>query len=116
MRTKIILVLSISLSFIFVLAGCGSDDNPVNGNCDGFVWGQEISDELNALAEAGTALSQEETVESCEVYKEAYSNYIDALEAINTSCFIIAANEQAYEQALAEARAEVNAIDCSDYE
>lgn len=99
--------------FSIVISSCGSSSDS-SGPCDGFLWTQEISDEAVALSEAGSAFGQDPTIEKCEVYKDAFRDYIDALEDVNVSCFTNQANEIDYEQALDEARTEVNELNCSE--
>lgn len=76
----------------------------------------EVSDEAQAFTQALTDYSQDQTVSKCEAYRDAYRNYIDALEGVNVSCFTNEVNEQQYRESLAEAKAEVDEIDCSDPE
>lgn len=99
--------------FSIVISSCGSSSDS-SGPCDGFLWTQEISDETVALTEAGSAFGQDPTLEKCEVYKDSFRDYIDALEDVNVSCFTTGANEEEYRAALAEAKTEVNELNCSE--
>lgn len=103
---------TIILLSIFI-SSCGSSSDS-SGPCDGFIWTQEISDEAVALTEAGSAFGQDPTLEKCETYKNAFRNYIDALEDVDVSCFTNQANELDYEAALEDARNEVNELNCSE--
>ena len=91
--------------------GCGGS---TGNNCNNFAWTQEVSDETVAFTQAGAAFGQDPTIEKCEVYKGALRNYINALEGVNQSCFTAGVNEQEYRRSLAEARTEVDGIDCSE--
>lgn len=114
MKSKKIYGTVFTVMLLISFSACGGDDSPsAAGGCNGFLWTQEISDEAVALSEAGGAYGSDPTVAKCEVYKDAYRDYIDALEDVDFSC-IAEANEQDYQEALAEARAEIDAFECSD--
>lgn len=111
MKIKITVIIGLLASIMIFLYGCGG----TSGNdCNNFAWTQEISDEAVALSESSAAFGQDPTLEKCEVYKSSLRSYIDALEGVNQSCFTLGANEQEYKQAIAEAKNEVDGINCSE--
>lgn len=114
MKTKIIYAIVFTTISLTAFTACGDNSSNSTGACNGFAWTQEVSDEATAFSEAAATFGQDRTLEKCEAYKEAYGNYVDALEDVNVSCFTTEANEQEYKQLLAEAKAEVNELNCAE--
>jgi len=94
---------------IFISCSSSSDSS---GPCDGFLWTQEVQDEVTAFTEAGAAFGSDPTLEKCEIYKQTAREYVQALKGVNVSC-IAEVNQQEYQHSLAEAEASVEEIDCS---
>jgi hypothetical protein len=95
--------------FIGTLAivGCNDDDGGVDiDDCgQNFIWSMEVGDELNDLVAAGIAYGNNPNDETCNDYKDAYQNYIDALRDID-DC-VPASDRDEWQQALDEAEDEL---------
>ena len=115
MKRKIIYNTLYAAILLTMFTACGDDSSTGAGSCNGFLWTQEIEAEITAVSQAGSAYGTNPTVQSCEAYKGSLRTYVDALEDLNVSC-IAEANEQEYQQAIVEARASIDDIDCSDVE
>lgn len=99
-------------STILGVSAC-SDDNPLNplGACGSGSWATEVSNESAALTTAAQAYTDDPTAANCNAYKTAGTNYLDALEDAR-GC-VIGATQAAFNQALNEAQAEIDALDCT---
>lgn len=99
-------------SIILSISAC-SDDNPLNplGACASGSWATEVTNESAALTTAAQAYTDDPTVANCNAYKTAGTNYLDALEDAR-GC-VIGATQSAFNQAVNEAQAEIDALDCS---
>lgn len=114
MITKIISGTVFAALLLASVTACGDNSSNSTGTCNGFMWTQEVSDEATAFSEAAAAFGQDRTLQKCEAFKEAYGNYVDALEDVNVSCFTTEINEQEYREVLAEAKAELNELNCAE--
>lgn len=114
MKTKGIFITGTAILMLSMLIGCGGDNssNPLGG-CNGVAWGQEISDELTAVSEAGANYGEDPTLQKCELYKDALRDYLDALKGVSSAC-IPAASEADYQEAIAEAEQDIDDIDCTE--
>lgn len=96
---------------IFVCTGC-SKDNPANPNgcAANFNYAVELQAEATALSNAATAYSQDPSTENCNDYKSAYQAYLDA--AADIKLCVPTADQAAYDAAIADAQASLNALSC----
>lgn len=70
----------------------------------------ELQDEANELAAAAQAYGQDQSQANCNAYIKALNDYLDAADDID-NC-VPAADRSAYNQAIDDARASVNQIQC----
>jgi hypothetical protein len=88
--------------------GCkDDDDDPVNCN----TWTTEIQDEFNELSAAAQAYASAMTTANCNAYKAAAQAYVDAVEDAE-NCAAQVGQQAQWQQALLDAQASVNAIQC----
>lgn len=115
MKIQITIYLGIAVSIMILFVGCGNDgDNPLGG-CNGLSFAEAYQGErYQDLVDASANFQEEETVQSCEVYKSELQDWYSALAGLNSNC--IAVPQQQYEEALAEAQEDIDEIDCSQYE
>lgn len=100
------------LFFCAVLTGIGSTScKKSKAACGTFGWALSIQDELNNLSAATNAYSQNDTSENCNAYKQAYSEYLDALQGIE-HCLVTDFERDDWQQSLNEAQQEVDSIQC----
>ena len=96
---------TVAIVALSVLIGaCNSSGVNCNNN---FALGLALSDELQALSEAQTAYSQDQSPENCENYKEAYREYIQELKRYE-GCAYQNGQGQQYEEDLEEAEEELD--------
>ena len=109
MKTEILLIGCSSILLLSV--GC-SKDNPLNpaGACFGGLWAEQYASELQAWSEATAAYSENPTAENCASYKSAAKGYLDAVESVY-DC-IPAASQGEIDEAVAEAKADIDAEAC----
>lgn len=91
------------------LPACNKDnDNDPCGN--NFNWGLELQAEATAISNAATAYAMDQTTQNCEDYRAAIQAYLDA--AADLDGCVVASERAAYEQAIVDAQAELNALSC----
>jgi len=78
--------------------------------CD-VVWTNEVASELSILNEAAVALQNEPSFANCESFRVASIDYVEAMEAVR-NC-VLGAQREAFDQALDQAKADLNLNDCS---
>lgn len=96
--------------------GCGNNNssNPLGG-CNGLSYAEAFQgDQYQDLVDASTNFGEEQTVQSCDVYKNELQDWYSVLAGLSSNC--IAIPEQEYQEALAEAQQSIDDIDCSEYE
>lgn len=92
---KTLLIYSVMTVLAFVSCKKDSDNDPAI--CSS-AWATTVIDELTALSTASTAYTNNPTHETCIAYKNAYQDYIDALEPF-LECSTLPAQEKAEVQA-----------------
>jgi hypothetical protein len=92
------------------LWSCGGDDD--NDGCS-TAWASELTNEINAMSAAATTYALNPTVANCNAYKDAAQDYIDALEPYGNCATLTGQNRTDWQNALNDAQAEINQIDCS---
>jgi len=112
MRTKYFLV-GCALTVSVGIGGCSNDDSPDSetGCPTGKSWGEQTQEEADAVAAAATTFATEPSKASCENFRAAYIDYIEALEEVNTC--ILEENEAAFLKALEDGKTELDNIDCN---
>ena len=108
-KTKFILFTLFVGSMMFVSCNNGDDDvGPCGAN---WIFATQIADEANALATAASAYGQDPTTANCEAYRQAYQDYLDAARALE-NCARQVGQLTEYNQALADAQAGLDALQC----
>jgi hypothetical protein len=110
MKSKL-LILGCGAALTAFTVGC-SKDNPLNpaGNCFGGNWAAQYSDELQAYSNAISEYNENPTEGNCNNYKNAAKGYLDALNEVY-EC-VPTANRAEINQAINEAKAEIDSGDC----
>ncbi len=109
-KSKLILI-GFSLFALTISPSCNKDNNDGGGPCRGYIsWSLSVQDEAAALSVAASAYAGDPSTANCLKYKDAYNDYIDALE--NQRACVPASQKAAFEQSIDGARASVNALGC----
>jgi hypothetical protein len=96
----------------FSLVSCNKDNGDSGFNCtETFQFSQYIQDETDALIDANAAYLQNPTTENCENYRQALNAYIDEAERVE-DCARQRGQAQGFEQAIAEARQDIEDLEC----
>ena len=115
MQTSALKVFCIATLFsaCFIGACNNDDDGPGGVNCGTLSWATEVESELNVLFEAALSYGTDPTTANCQRYKDAFSDYIDALEGLdNCVAGLSAADRKDYNDALDDAEEELNNLQC----
>lgn len=111
MKNLKISLIGLSLVALTISPSCNKDNNDNGGPCRGYVsWSLSVTDEAAALSAAASAYGQDQSTANCLKYKEAYNDYIDALDGQSTC--VPASQRAAFDQSLDDARAELNNLPC----
>ncbi|MEO0571826.1 MAG: hypothetical protein AAF039_08975 [Bacteroidota bacterium] len=103
-----------SMSVMFMLSSCSDDDGVIN-NCAERFWAAEVADEAAVLSSASINFSNAPTVETCNAFRVAAQDYLDALEDAR-SC-VDNSDRAEFDEAVDEAQESVNELDCNiDFE
>lgn len=98
------------LAGTLITAACSKSGSDPNGCGAAFNFAVELQAETNAVTSAASAYGNNPTTENCNAYKAAFEAYLDAAEDIRIC--ISSAEQSAYEGAIAEARADLDALQC----
>lgn len=108
----------LKLSFLLVLflglfSSCGDDEDDAVVDCANAnaTFATAFSEELNNINEVSTEYAMNPTTENCNAFKNAYNDYLDAIEAYE-DCAREAGQLAEWNQALAETREALNDIEC----
>jgi hypothetical protein len=82
------------------------------GGCTG-AWASELSTQINAMSNAATVYATDPTPANCNAYKQAAQTYLDALKPYGDCSTLTGQDKVAWQSALDNAQASVDAIDCS---
>jgi len=96
---------------ILGLSSCKKDSNDPAG-CSA-AWATEVQSEVTALSNALTAYSSNPTTETCLAYKNAYQDYIDAIEPFLDCQAYTAEQIQELQDIIDEAEADIATL-CAD--
>ncbi|WP_298503156.1 hypothetical protein [uncultured Maribacter sp.] len=105
-KTKSILTAVLSVLLLSLLTQCSK--NPLK--CATGSWARDITDDLEAFSNASQNYNKNPTVENCNTYKSALSNYLNSLEDLD-NCY---AGISDFDSELKSAREERDEIDCSE--
>jgi len=109
--TKVKLTLISSCIAFVALTSCGGDDDSGAANCGNGLWTLSVRSELNNWFSAAQAYAGDQTTINCQNNKSAGQAYIKALEGIKACVPNLSLAD--FEQALEEAKIEINAISCN---
>ncbi|MEO5582768.1 MAG: hypothetical protein ABIR66_08755 [Saprospiraceae bacterium] len=84
-------------------------DSPANCST---TWAKEIQDELNAFNTASQAYAANQNATTCNAYKTAATNYVNALKPIGNCSELTGQNRSDWQASLNAAQASVAAITC----
>ena len=87
--------------------GCNNNDDDGITTC---IWTTELQAEAEALSNAASAFGADPTTANCEAYRSAFQDYLNAADDLD-GC-VPAADRPAYQQAIDEAQAELDALQC----
>jgi len=105
MKSKLVYIL---FAVALVASSCGSSSS----NCESSGFAAEFQEEFNNITDATTELSNDpENAAKCEAFKDAYRDYIDALEGWE-DCAVTLEQEDEWRQAIDEARASLDDFEC----
>ncbi len=108
-KTKLLLR-GLTVIALTVSIGC-SKDNPLNPlGCGNGTWAVQVSDEAIALSQAAANYNNDPNSANCTAYKNATKDYFDALESVR-GC-VAGVNQAEFNEAIAEAKKEVDEADC----
>ena len=94
----------ICIAAVPFFGSCGKDD-PV-----GCSYLTEVQNEADALTTALTTYSNDPSIANCNAYKDAYQDYLDALDEHN-GCVLVG-EQAAYQDAIDQAQAALDALQC----
>ncbi|MDZ7719459.1 MAG: hypothetical protein U5K72_11645 [Balneolaceae bacterium] len=115
MKSKIIVLAGIMSMMMSLFIACGGNDSNPLGGCNGLSYAEAFQgDKYQDLVDASTNFSEQQTLQSCEVYKSELQEWFNLLAGLSSNC--IAVPEQQYQESLAEAQEDIDEIDCSQYE
>ncbi|SDM89237.1 hypothetical protein [Kriegella aquimaris] len=102
-------VLAISL----FATGCSNDDSPdPQSGCDrNRSWGEQTKEESEAVATAARTFANSPSKSTCENFRGAYVDYLEALEKVNTC--ILKENEAEFLKAIENGKAELQKLNCN---
>ncbi|WP_460542222.1 hypothetical protein [Echinicola sediminis] len=103
----------LTLSFALVFTNCNSngDDTPP---CS-VAWSTELQAESNAVVAAAQNFGQNPNASTCQAYVVAYQAYLNALDPYGDCGALTNQQRNDWEQAVAEAEASLEDVDCSAY-
>ena len=106
--TILFVVLTISLSMI----SCKKESSDPDSDPDycRTAWSAELSTEITAVTNASIAYSTAPSTATCNSYKTAYQNYINALKPFKECNLYTAAQKNEVEEAIAEAEADLSTL------
>lgn len=104
------LLACLMLGFIVIGYGCKKDDDDPVGCAN---WAADVSDEINAYTNAATVYfsNPTPTVAECQAYKNAYLDYLNALED-HVECATLSGQQAELQAAINQAQAEIDLIQC----
>ncbi len=94
------------------VVSCGNDDDGGPGvGCNSIALNERFADEITAVSNASSAYAMDPTPANCQSFKDAYNDYINALDAYE-NCAVTLNQRAEWEQALDAARSSLNSIVC----
>lgn len=106
------LIVSLPLLFCFLNFGCSvGEDNDV-ATCS-VQWSIELQDEINALSQAAMARAQNPGPTTCENFRSAAEDYLEALRPYGNCSALTGQSRSEWQKAVEEAEIEIQEIDCS---
>jgi len=111
MKAKYLFVPSLLILFIITI-GCNKDDGPeTQSGCLNQSWGEQTKAEVDAVNAAATTFATAPNVGTCENFRAAYIEYIEALEKLEPC--VLLANRNAFSTALDKGKVELQNLNCN---
>ncbi|TMM58752.1 hypothetical protein FEE95_04790 [Maribacter algarum] len=112
MKTNFFLI-GIFLLFLLTNLSCDVDEiiDELDGNCDE-AWTVQVKPELDALNKAASIFQNDPTIPTCESFRAAALNYVEAMEEVE-AC-VLGEQRQAFDTALEDAKAELQKGSCAE--
>jgi hypothetical protein len=98
--------------FLFLNVGCSSGEDGDVAACS-VQWSIELQDELNALSQAATAQAQNPGPTTCENFRSAAEDYLEALRPYGNCSALTGQNRLEWQNAVEDAEIQIQEIDCS---
>lgn len=103
------LISLLALATLLGLSSCKKDENNDPEYC-GTVWANAVQDELTVVTDAAMTYAQNPTTETCNAYKAAYQDYIDAMEPYGNCSMWTAQQKTEWQNAIDEANGQINTL------
>lgn len=112
MKTKYFLI-GIFLTLVLTNLSCDVEEiiDELDGSCDE-AWTVQVKPELDALNKAASIFQNDPTISTCESFRAAALNYVDAMEEVE-GC-VLGEQRQAFDTALDDAKAELQKGSCAE--
>jgi hypothetical protein len=110
MSKKIFLPLFLMIA-VFGFWTCNKDDDKTD-LCSG-AWASELSNEANAMINAAQAYATNPTPATCNAYKQAAQDYLDALEPYGNCATLTGQDRVEWQNAVDSAQESLDNLDCS---
>ncbi len=111
MKAKYFLITG-TFALCIVAIGCSNDDEPeTQSGCLDKSWGEQTKNEADAVSAAATTFATTPSKATCESFRAAYIDYIEALEKLEPC--VLPAQRNDFSQALDQGKAELLNLDCN---
>ena len=105
-------LIAMGIVWVMLSIGCSKDDDPnTQPGCLSQSWSEQIKEETDAVEAAATSFSAEPSKTTCENFRTAYIDYIEALEKLEPC--VLPANRNAFLRALDQGKVELQNLDCN---
>jgi len=106
------LILSSVMLFLFLNFGCSTGEDSDVAPCS-VQWSIELQDEIDALSQAAIIRGQNPSPATCENFRSAAEDYLEALRPYGNCSALTGQNRQEWQNAVEEAEVQIQEIDCS---
>jgi len=109
MSKKIFISLFVLVA-VFSFWTCNDDNN--NDSPCSVAWATELSNEITAVSAAAQAYATNPTSATCNSYKQAMQDYLDALEPYGNCATLTGQDRTEWQNALDDTQASIDALVC----
>ena len=110
MKANYLLIIS-AMALLTIAIGCDKDDGPeTRSGCLNQSWGAQTKNEADAVSAAATTFATAPSKATCENFRAAYIDYIEALEKLEPC--VLPANRDAFSRALDQGKVELQNLNC----